>query len=144
MISETEFWQQSLELYGDKVNQQALLKQQDSIRLNVNLALMCQCFDKSNITLTDHDIKKLHETIMRFSQAYTIPLRDIRKQVKQELSFEMPIDALREQLLKAELEFEKLEQKMLLTALPSSESIMDSAQSPKNYLRYVKHCQNLI
>ena len=85
LITESEFWQQSLELYADKANQQALLSQQDKYSLNVNLALLCQCFDQKNVTLSQTLIIALHDDIAEFSQTYTSALREIRKRVKQYL-----------------------------------------------------------
>lgn len=144
IISDSEFWQQSLELYANKANQQKLLEQQEQIGLNVNLALLCQCFDDKNLEFSGQLISDLHEAVSAFSLTYTTELRALRKRVKQDLSDSMSTESLRDQLLKAELEFEKLEQKLLVQELSKKAKSLTPCAEPKNYIRYLLHCQNLI
>lgn len=104
-----QFWQFCLQYYPGL--QQPLLKLQDELGANVNLLLLLLYAEQQRWHWSATEITLLHQAVQPVNQQYTLPIRQLRRQ----LSGQPTIKAA---LLQAELAAEKLEQQTLLAACP--------------------------
>ncbi|MCH8536214.1 MAG: TIGR02444 family protein [Alkalimonas sp.] len=104
-----QFWQFCLQLYP--TIQQPLLTLQDELAANVNLLLLLLYAEQQHWQWSLADIQQLQQAVTPINQLYTLPIRQLRQKLSRE-------PRLKQALLQAELEAEKLEQQALLAALP--------------------------
>jgi len=143
MLTAEQFWQQSVTLYQAEGAQALLLDLQNNDKLNVNLGLLCQIADQNQWLVSDCLLAKMHEDVTAFSQSHTQKLRAIRLEVKTSLIDQFDTETLKKALLNAELEFEKLEQQ-LLVKFTEKFLTSDTQPPPNNFTRYRNYCQSMI
>ena len=95
-----------------------ILQLQDQLGANVNLLLLLCYLEQQQLSLTVVELQRLATTLNDFSVQFTKPLRALRQN-----SATAPLSAVQQQtlkqaLLQAELELEKLEQQLLLQHCP--------------------------
>jgi uncharacterized protein (TIGR02444 family) len=113
-LTREALWQFSIDYYAHPNNAKALLQLQDEYGANVNLCLLLKYCESLQISISEQDIAHLHHTVLEFSQHYTGQIRALRKACKHSLKQQPNYTHLRQHLLDAELEFEKIEQTLLI------------------------------
>jgi len=109
-----QLWQFSLALYP-KV-QRLCLHWQDTLKININLLLLLCYLEQQHCSINSGQIHTLSEQLNAFSQRFTQPLRQLRRQTT---SAPTLLQAqLKHTLLNAELALEKLEQQLLVEQCP--------------------------
>lgn len=104
-----QFWQYSLQLYPSI--QQPLLMLQNELGANVNLLLLLLYAEQQQWHWSATQINQLQHAVALVNQQCTGPIRHLRQQLSHH-----PL--LKNALLHAELEAEKLEQQALLAVCP--------------------------
>ncbi|MCC5826018.1 TIGR02444 family protein [Alkalimonas sp.] len=104
-----QFWQFCLQCYPGM--QQSLLRLQDDLGANVNLLLLLLYAEQQHWYWSDAEIARLHQAVLPANQQYTLPIRQLRRQLSEQ-------PTIKAALLEAELAAEKLEQQALLTVCP--------------------------
>uniref|UniRef100_A0A486XPP0 TIGR02444 family protein n=1 Tax=Rheinheimera sp. BAL341 TaxID=1708203 RepID=A0A486XPP0_9GAMM len=115
-VSAEQLWQFSLALYPQVKS--LCLKWQDELGANVNLLLLLCYLEQQQLSLTSTALPQLAATLNDFNTQFTQPLRALRQS-----SATAPLSAeqqqtLKQTLLQAELELEKLEQQLLVQQCP--------------------------
>lgn len=115
-VSAEQLWQFSLALYPKVKN--LCLQWQNELGANVNLLLLLCYLEQQQLSLSGADVQQLAAALDKFSSRFTRPLRALRQN-----SATAPLSAaqqqtLKQSLLQAELELEKLEQQLLLQHCP--------------------------
>lgn len=105
-----QLWQFCLQVYP--AIQQPLLKLQDEPGANVNLMLLLLYAEQQHWRWSAAEIEQLHQAVRPVNQQCTQPIRQLRRQLSNQAT-------LKQALLLAELEAEKLEQQALLAACPN-------------------------
>jgi uncharacterized protein (TIGR02444 family) len=123
-ISAAAFWQFSLQLYPTV--KRICLAWQNELGANVNLVLLLCLLEQRQLGLTQAQLQQLMTAINEFSTRYTQPLRALRKQSHTAAVSAIQQQQLKQTLLQAELELEKLEQQLLVQYCPE----LSSAASP--------------
>ena len=116
-VSAEQLWQFSLALYPKVKN--LCLQWQDQLGANVNLLLLLCYLEQQQLSLSGVELQQLATALDNFSRRFTRPLRALRQS-----SATAPLSAAQQQtlkqtLLQAELELEKLEQQLLLQHCPA-------------------------
>ena len=116
-LSAAQLWQFSLAFYP-KVKS-LCLQWQDELGANVNLLLLLCYLEQQQLSFSGADLPQLAAALDTFSSRFTRPLRALRQN-----SVTAPLSATQQQILKqtllhAELELEKLEQQLLLEHCPA-------------------------
>ena len=116
-LSAEQLWQFSLALYPKVKN--LCLQWQDELGANVNLLLLLCYLEQQQLSLKSTALPQLAATLNDFNTQFTQPLRALRQN-----SATAPLSAAQQQtlkqtLLQAELELEKLEQQLLLQHCPA-------------------------
>ena len=116
-VSAEQLWQFSLALYP-KVKS-LCLQWQDELGANVNLLLLLCYLEQQQLSLTSIELQQLAAALNQFNTQFTQPLRALRQN-----SATAPLSTAQQQTLKqcllhAELELEKLEQQLLLQHCPA-------------------------
>ncbi|MFT5161960.1 MAG: hypothetical protein ACI9FJ_000528 [Alteromonadaceae bacterium] len=112
-LSEDVFWQYSGKLYSQPGVKESCLILQDEVGLNVNLILLlCWC-EPNHKVLSEAQIEQLGNAIVGWHKSYIAPLRDFRRQLGLEHAATAQV---KQKMLDAELELEKVEQSLLLDA----------------------------
>lgn len=110
-------WQFSLVLYP-KVKS-LCLQWQDQLGANVNLLLLLCYLEQQQLSLTSAQLQQLAATLTQFSAQFTQPLRQLRKNATSNGLAPTAQQQLKQCLLQAELELERLEQHLLLAHCPA-------------------------
>ena len=115
-ITADKLWQFSLQLYPQV--KPLCLQWQNEQGANVNLLLLLCYLEQQQLSLTAAELQQLATTLDAFNAQFTRPLRALRQN-----SAAAPLSAVQQQtlkqaLLQAELELEKLEQQLLLQHCP--------------------------
>ncbi|WP_445766247.1 TIGR02444 family protein [Rheinheimera sp.] len=115
-VSAEQLWQFSLALYPKVKN--LCLQWQDELGANVNLLLLLCYLEQQQLSFSGAELQQLAAALDKFSSRFTKPLRALRQN-----SATAPLSAaqqqtLKQSLLQAELELEKLEQQLLLQHCP--------------------------
>lgn len=137
MLDVQTFWKYAVNLYGLRGVTNVCLTLQDNLGLNVNLLLLLCYAEKHHLQLSGQDIETLAQSVDRWHQQYTHPLRLIRRQLA--LDDGAPTAAKRA-TFDAEMELEKVEQKLLVTAFNQLQPTV--SQSAQNLQRYIGRNDN--
>jgi uncharacterized protein (TIGR02444 family) len=114
--------------------QPLLLELQDEQQKNVNLCLLLLFLDSLKLQLTPAQFSAL-DSVAALSDAQLLnPHRLTRQNLKKHHSQRTEYSVIRKQLLENELALEKLQQSLLLDALPSSISVNSCADNLALYL----------
>ncbi|MBU1310265.1 MAG: TIGR02444 family protein [Gammaproteobacteria bacterium] len=116
-ISAAQLWQFSLALYPQVKS--LCLQWQDELGANVNLLLLLCYLEQQQLSLTSTELQQLATRLNNFNTAFTQPLRALRRN---STAVALPCQqqqTLKQALLQAELELEKLEQQLLLQHCPA-------------------------
>lgn len=111
---EAQLWQWSLALYP--LIKPLCLQWQDQYQVNVNLLLLLLYLQRQQQPLTASQLQQLCEALLP-QQQFTRQLRQLRRQLPPHLT-ETAANPLKHSLLQAELCSERLEQQLLVQALP--------------------------
>ncbi len=104
----SNFWNFSVALYAQPAIADLCLRAQDNYNANVNLLLWCVWLEQRNIVLTAERLQQAHLRVDTWEQDYVVPLRRLRRQLKQQFgTADESLEALREQIKQAELLAEK-------------------------------------
>lgn len=109
-------WQFSLTLYPKM--QSLFLQWQDELGANVNLLLLLCYLEQQQLSLTSTQLQQLAAALTHFSAQFTQPLRQLRKNATGSGLSTALQQQLKQSLLQAELELERLEQQLLLAHCP--------------------------
>lgn len=109
-----QFWHWSLALYP--AIKPLALQWQDELGVNVNLLLLLLYLQRQQQQLSAADIQQLQTAVGPQQQLFTVPLRQLRRQLPAHLSDQAAVD-FKQQLLQAELHSERLEQQQLIECL---------------------------
>lgn len=112
-----QLWQFSLAFYP-KVKP-ICLHWQDSLGANVNLLLLLCFLEQQQLCLSPQQIQQLSAVLENFSAQFTRPLRQLRRSASQSPLLPTQQQQLKQSLLTAELELERLEQQLLLAQCPA-------------------------
>lgn len=128
------FWQFACDVYSKNGVPPLLLELQDEQQKNVNLCLLLLFLDSLKLHLTQEQFSAL-DSVAALSDAQLLnPHRLTRKNLKTHHSHRTDYAVIRKQLLENELALEKLQQSLLLDALPSSISVNSDADNLALYL----------
>lgn len=112
-----QLWQFSLTFYPSVKAQ--CLKLQDTLGANVNMLMLLCLLEQRQLAITAAQLQQLHLQLTPFSERFTQPLRELRKQtVQANLPPEQQLQ-LKQALLDAELQLEQLEQHLILQYCPA-------------------------
>lgn len=109
-----QLWQWSLVLYP--AIKTIALDWQDQFGVNVNLLLLLLYLQRQQRCLSTSDIQQLQAALAPQQQLFTLPLRQLRRQLPAHLSEQAAVD-FKQHLLQAELHSEQLEQQLLIQCL---------------------------
>ena len=115
-ISAEQLWQFSLQLYPQV--KPLCLQWQDQLGANVNLLLLLCYLEQQQLSLTAAELQQLAAKLENFSAQFTKPLRTLRQNSAAAPLLPAQQQTLKQALLQAELELEKLEQQLLLQHCP--------------------------
>jgi uncharacterized protein (TIGR02444 family) len=112
------FWDFSIAVYGAAGVQDECLALQDRCGLDVNLVLLCAYLGAIHgVALTEDDISSARREVGPWQEQIVRPLRDARRNLKtialQNADAADSAAQLRQQVKNAELESERIEQRML-------------------------------
>lgn len=110
-LSSDELWQYSLTHYP-KV-EAILLPLQDRYQLNINLLLLCGYAQSHGCAIDEFQLHELIEQTSNWHKRLTSPFRQLRRELKVQLS-----EQQYQQMLAMELALEKEEQWRLINSLP--------------------------
>jgi uncharacterized protein (TIGR02444 family) len=128
------FWQFACDIYGKNGVQPLLLELQNEQQKNVNVCLLLLFLDSLKLQLTPTQFSAL-DSVAALSDAQLLnPHRLTRQNLKKHHSHRSDYAVIRKQLLENELALEKLQQSLLLDALPSSISVNNGANNLALYL----------
>ena len=128
------FWQFACDIYGKNGVQPLLLELQNEQQKNVNVCLLLLFLDSLKLQLTPTQFSAL-DSVAALSDAQLLnPHRLTRQNLKKHHSHSTDYAVIRKQLLENELALEKLQQSLLLDALPSSISVNNGADNLALYL----------
>lgn len=116
-ISAEQLWQFSLVLYPQVKN--LCLQWQNELSANVNLLLLLCYLEQQQLSLTVSELQQLAAKLENFSAQFTKPLRTLRQNSAAAPLLPAQQQTLKQALLQAELELEKLEQQLLLQHCPA-------------------------
>ena len=128
------FWQFACDIYSKNGVQPLLLELQDEQQKNVNVCLLLILLDTLNLQLTPAQFSALNSAAALSDAQLLNPHRLIRQNLKKHHSHRTDYAVIRKQLLANELALEKLQQSLLLDALPSSISVNSGADNLALYL----------
>jgi len=109
-----QLWQWSLALYP--AIKTIALDWQDQFGVNVNLLLLLLYVQRQQQQISVADIQQLQSAVALQQQLFTLPLRQLRRQLPAHLP-EQAATAFKQQLLQVELHSEQLEQQQLILCL---------------------------
>ena len=133
MLTDAQFWQFSLSWYARPGVSQACIELQDKLGLNVNLMLLlCWC-EQQNLQLSAEQIERLGLSLKVWSEKYTQPLRQLRRQIALE---DHADESVKHAIFDAEMALEKSEQRLLICAF-SHFNLTKSDEAAQNLTRYV-------
>lgn len=115
-ITADKFWQFSLQLYTQV--KPLCLQWQDELGVNVNLLLLLCYLEQQQLSLSAAQLQQLTAQLDNFSAQFTKPLRALRQNSAVAPLLPAQQQTLKQALLQAELELEKLEQQLLLRFCP--------------------------
>ncbi|NRQ43471.1 TIGR02444 family protein [Rheinheimera sp. YQF-2] len=115
-ISAEQLWQFSLQLYPQVKS--LCLQWQDQLGANVNLLLLLCYLEQQQLSLSASELQQLAAKLDNFSAQFTRPLRTLRQNSAAAPLLPAQQQTLKQALLQAELELEKLEQQLLLQHCP--------------------------
>jgi uncharacterized protein (TIGR02444 family) len=115
-ISAEQLWQFSLQLYPQVKS--LCLQWQDELGANVNLLLLLCYLEQQQLSLSASELQQLAAKLDNFSAQFTRPLRTLRQNSAAAPLLPAQQQTLKQALLQAELELEKLEQQLLLQHCP--------------------------
>ena len=115
-ISAEQLWQFSLQLYPQV--KPLCLQWQDQLGANVNLLLLLCYLEQQQLSLSASELQQLAAKLDNFSAQFTRPLRTLRQNSAAAPLLPAQQQTLKQALLQAELELEKLEQQLLLQHCP--------------------------
>lgn len=102
------FWDFSLRLYAQPEIAAACLQLQDNHGVNVNLLLWCCWLEQQHILLTAERLQRAHQRVDNWEQDYVVPLRMLRRKLKQQFgTTDAVLETLRQSMKQAELLAEK-------------------------------------
>ena len=116
-VSAEQLWQFSLALYP-KVKS-LCLQWQDELGANVNVLLLLCYLEQQQLSLTSTELQQLAAALNDFNTLFTQPLRALRQNSATAMLSQAQQHSLKQALLQAELELEKLEQQLLLQHCPA-------------------------
>lgn len=112
-----QFWQFSLKLYP--AIKPLCLDWQDRLGANVNLLLLLCYLEQQQLSFSASALAQLNTVLENFSRQFTRPLRQLRRSASQSPLNPAQQQQLKQHLLSAELELERLEQQLLLAHCPA-------------------------
>lgn len=118
-VSPNLLWDFSLRVYRGEHVPRACLTFQDTRGADVNIALLCCFLGFSGIRIDREAVEKVDTLVAGWRAEAVIPLRTLRRTLKQAVGPVLPEDAeaLRRQIQSSEIEAERLEQQVLFHAL---------------------------
>ena len=116
-VSAEQLWQFSLQLYPQV--KPLCLQWQDELGANVNLLLLLCYLEQQQLSLTTAELQQLAAKLENLSAQFTRPLRTLRQNSAAAPLLPAQQQTLKQALLQAELELEKLEQQLLLQHCPA-------------------------
>ncbi|GMM86582.1 TIGR02444 family protein [Pseudoalteromonas sp. MTN2-4] len=128
------FWQFACDIYSKNGVQPLLLELQDEQQKNVNVCLLLLFLDSLKLQLTPTQFSALDNAAALSDAQLLNPHRLTRKNLKTHHAHRTDYAVIRKQLLENELALEKLQQSLLLNALPSSISVNSGADNLALYL----------
>lgn len=111
--NDNAFWQYSLNIYGRPAVQQTCLSLQDSLGLDVNLALFCCWMASRGYRLPDAAVRDALEQVSDWSATIVGPLREVRCALPRNDGTTSEVAALRQSVKQLELQAERIEQDRL-------------------------------
>lgn len=145
-LSTQDFWIFSIDVYQINEVQSVLLNAQNSLGLNVNLALFCMFLNKQNIYLTAEQLSQLNQPLVTFNSDFTRPIRDLRQAFKAKQEQVDNYSELRQSMLTTELLLEQQEQAILIRTfnefLKFSHQHQDNAELYQSLLMKQKTSSN--
>ncbi len=127
-------WQFTCDIYSKNGVQPLLLELQDEQQKNVNVCLLLLFLDSLKLQLTPTQFSALNNAAALSDAQLLNPHRLTRQNLKTHHSHRTDYAVIRKQLLENELALEKLQQSLLLDALPSSISVNSDADNLALYL----------
>ena len=122
MKAESPFWRFSLRFYARPGISAACLVLQDEAGADVNLLLFLLFLADSGIAIASEDVRRFDGAVKAWREAVVEPLRALRRRLKSGIEPVPPGDSeiFRNQIKRAELEAERIEQGILETLVPAS------------------------
>ncbi|WP_105169361.1 TIGR02444 family protein [Pseudoalteromonas sp. T1lg23B] len=114
-LSEQAFWDFSCQLYQQGNAQSTLLMLQNDRQKNINLCLLLLYLEKLQLQISKADVMRLAQLSQQLDAQLLAPHRAVRSQLKLHYLKHPHYLQLREQLLRSELQLERLQQAELLT-----------------------------
>lgn len=139
MLTDVQFWQFCLSWYARPGVSQACIELQDKLGLNVNLMLLlCWC-EQQKLQLSFDQIERLGLSLKVWSEKYTQPLRQLRRQIALE---DHADESVKHAIFDAEMALEKSEQRLLIGTF-SHFNLTNSDQTVQNLTRYVSSADSI-
>ncbi len=134
-----DFWDWSLKAYNKSGVADIMLGLQDDYGFNVNLILWCLWAGEYHPGLEDTEIAQLLGSTQDWQKRVTIPLRNIRKDMKKMKSTLQKQDAkkLRREVKRLELESERLEQLHLAAETKKLSGAEHPKKSTRSHMEYL-------
>lgn len=131
------FWDFSLTVWGREAVEAACLDLQERHGLDVNLLLFCGWAGRRGRALDDAGIARLIEAARPWREATVLPLRRLRKWLKdQSVAPGAAAGRLRERIKADELQAEAIQQDLFVEALPVPEGAGGPAVTVANMAAY--------
>ncbi len=102
-------WDFALALYAAPGVENVCLRLQDDFQANTNVVLWSCWLDALNIRLTPERLEQAQKRIASWDNTVVAPLRQLRRDLKQQASQDQQVDSCRQAIKSAELAAEKVE-----------------------------------
>jgi len=133
-LTAVSYWQFACHIYDLKGVQSLLLELQNKQQKNVNLCLLLLFLDKLKLQLTQAQFEKLRAAAEISDDQLLRPIRSTRHNLKRQFMHTTQYADIRKKLLDGELALEKLQQTILLEALPQSIAVSTHTSNLIYYL----------
>ena len=138
-ISEQAFWDFSCAVYQNPQTQTTLLALQDEQQKNINLCLLLLYLEQQQVQLSQQQVESLAHLCHELDKTLLHPQRSVRRALKEHFKTHAHYTNLRQKLLAAELQLERLQQAELIH-LVASWPLPHSAQR-ENLVLYIGQTQ---
>ena len=137
-LSAAEFWDFSLQLYGQPGVEKACIELQDKHGADVNTLLICCYAGSLGIVLGKTEFNHLRQAVSDWLSSVLNPLRKVRRTMKPFAGQVKGGQTLYKKIFSVELDAEKISQNLLVAALTNTVPIRPyTDQTEKNLTHYL-------